>query len=70
MEGKLFNIGTFSVIGTTMADHPEVFCPMFSDNIALVGKMSKVFPAAEDLRGSLEEIGLRLNQQNRVSTFL
>jgi hypothetical protein len=60
LGGKLFNIGTFSVIGTTMADHPEVFCPMFSDNIALVGKMSKVFPAAEDLRGSLEEIGLRL----------
>ena len=60
MGGKLFNIGTFSVVGTTMADHPEVYCPMFSDNLALVGRLSKIFKAAEDLRLSLREIGLRL----------
>ena len=60
MGGKLFNIGTLSVVGATMADHAEVFCPMFSDNMALVGRMSKVFPAADDLRESLLEIGLKL----------
>ena len=54
LGGKLFNIGTFSVVGATMADHPQVFCPMFSDNIALGGKLSKVFEAAEDLCGSLD----------------
>lgn len=62
LGGKLFNIGTFSVVGATMADHPETFCPMFSDNIALVGRLSKLFPAAEDLRLSLHEIGLELQQ--------
>jgi hypothetical protein len=60
--GKLYNIGTFSLIGVTMADHAEVFCPMFSDNIALVGRLSNVFPAADDLRESLQEIGLTLQQ--------
>jgi hypothetical protein len=60
MGGKLFNIGTFSVIGASMADHPEVYCSMFSDNIALVGRLSKCFKAADDLRLSLHEIGLRL----------
>lgn len=60
LGGKLFNIGTFSVIGATLADHPDVFCPMFSDNIALVGKLSKVLKAAEDLRLSLQEIDLNL----------
>ena len=60
LGGKLFNIGTFPVVGVTMADHPDVFCPMFSDNFALVGRLSKVFPAADDLQGSLAEIGLLL----------
>jgi hypothetical protein len=43
-----------------MADHADVYCPMFSDNIALVGRMSKIFAAAQDLKESLEEIGLIL----------
>ena len=60
LGGKLFNIGTFSLVGATMADHPEVYCPMFSDNISLVGKLSKVLAAADDLRESLLEIGLHL----------
>ena len=60
MGGKLFNIGTFSVVGATMADHPAVYCPTFSDNMALVGRMSKLFHAADDLRTSLLEIGLPL----------
>lgn len=60
LGGKLFNIGTFSVIGATMADHSDVYCSMFSDNIALVGRLSKIFKAAEDLRRSLLEIDLRL----------
>ena len=60
LGGKLFNIGTFSVVGVTMADHPEVFCSMFSDNITLVGRLSKAFSAADDLRGSLAELGLLL----------
>jgi hypothetical protein len=33
---------------------------MFSDNIALVGRLSNVFPAADYLRESLQEIGLTL----------
>ena len=60
LGGKLFNIGTFSLVGATMADHQEVYCPMFSDNIALVGRLSKAFAAADDLRASLLEIGLEL----------
>jgi hypothetical protein len=60
LGGKLFNIGTFSLVGATMADHPEVYCPMFSDNTTLVGRLSKVFAAANDLRESLLEIGLSL----------
>ena len=48
------------VVGATMGDHADVFCCMFSDNMALVGRMSKVFPAADDLRKSLLEIGLKL----------
>lgn len=60
LGGKLFNIGTFSLVGATMADHPNVYCPMFSDNLALVGRLSKVFAAADDLRESLLEIGLSL----------
>lgn len=60
LGGKLFNIATFSIVGTTMADHPEVFCSSFSDNIALVGRLSQIFKAAEDLRGSLREINLEL----------
>lgn len=60
LGGKLFNIGTFSLVGATMADHPDVYCPMFSDNISLVGRLSKVLAAADDLRESLLEIGLQL----------
>ncbi len=60
LGGKLFNIGTFSLVGATMADHLEVYCPMFSDNTTLVGRLSKVFAAANDLRESLLEIGLSL----------
>lgn len=60
LGGKLFNIGTFSIVGATMADHPEVYCPMFSDNMSLVGRLSKALAAADDLRESLLEIGLSL----------
>ncbi len=60
LGGKLFNIGTFSVVGATMADHADVYCPMFSDNITLVGRLSKAFAAAHDLKESLQEIGLKL----------
>lgn len=66
MGGKLFNIGTLSVVGATMADHANVFCPMFSDNIALVGNLSKVFAAADDLRESLLEIDLQLQPAESV----
>ena len=33
MGGKLFNIGTLSVVRATLADHADVFCPMFSNNM-------------------------------------
>ena len=59
LGGKLYNIGTLSVVGATMEDHLDVYCPMFSDNILLVGRLSKIFAAADDLRGSLEEVGLK-----------
>jgi hypothetical protein len=58
--GRIFNIGNFSVVGATMADHADVYSPLFSDNILCVGRLSKIFQAAQDLKESLAEIGLIL----------
>lgn len=60
LGSKLFCIGTLSLVGATMADHPDVFCPMLSDNITVVGPLSKAFAAASDLHDSLAEAGLSL----------